>query len=172
MAAGSGGCALGGAARNSSRLSALTPQWRPAAVARSATSKRPARGSLAKLGRGCSFIQTKGGRSAAADMVGARPDTGTRSAAAERRTARAPRAQAPHVRRVSEGGGVCALHFRAQMKLFGGVTGLQSVAAWLGASAIAYVWFTLPTRATTLSPSDLANANEKRKASLDAKGLK
>ena len=58
------------------------------------------------------------------------------------------------------------------MKLFGGVTGLQSAAAWLGASAIAYIWFTLPAPATTLQPADLAAANEKRKASLDAKGLK
>ena len=58
------------------------------------------------------------------------------------------------------------------MKLFGGVQGLQSAAAWLGAGAIAYVWFSLPAPATTLSPQDLAAANEKRKAALEAKGQK
>jgi hypothetical protein len=58
------------------------------------------------------------------------------------------------------------------MKLFGGLTGLQSAVAWLGAGSIAYFWFSLPSKAVVLPPEQLAHANEKRKRDLDAKGLK
>ena len=58
------------------------------------------------------------------------------------------------------------------MKLFGGLTGIQNFAAWAGAAGIAYLWFSRPAAPTVLTTAQLESANEKKKASLDAKGLK
>ncbi len=59
------------------------------------------------------------------------------------------------------------------MKLFGNLASpAQSAAAWVAAGTIAYFIFSRPTAATTLTTSDLDAANAKKKAALDAKGLK